>query len=327
MIRDAGQLVACVRKVFGERMPPKRLHVLLAAADVVGGADVRETAKKYGTSPGYLTKAVETGDWFEAVAGSQLPGLSSEGEDVARRSLGQLLIGSLAERAFEEIYEEALSTTEFVLDDERKSRSDTDYRVRNGSGRPVFRVNIKFHGSVFRNAAELVGLEPENCFALATYKIHQALQKQEEEHLSYVFLIVGVPGLTGRAVGDAIAEDLVHLCAIATETKVASVRAVEDAIVAHVMQGAGELSEFFQQIRSAPWYALSARRAINLMRDLLFERVFALRVRNFARNYRNAELDMHFALSSDLTPLRDFLAVLREAGVQGLTSRLERGTF
>ena len=55
--------------------------------------------------------------------------------------------------------------------------------------------------------------------------------------------------------------------------------------------------------------------------------LYALRVRGFARNYRNAELDMHFSLTGDLTPLSEFLRVLKNDGVQGLVGRLERGTF
>ena len=72
---------------------------------------------------------------------------------------------------------------------------------------------------------------------------------------------------------------------------------------------------------------LSARRADNLLREKLFERAYALRVPRFAQNYRGAELDMHFSLSSDLTPLTEFLEVLREYGMPGLVSRLERGTL
>jgi hypothetical protein len=78
---------------------------------------------------------------------------------------------------------------------------------------------------------------------------------------------------------------------------------------------------------NADWYVLSARRADKLLQDMLFERAYALRVRGFARNYRGAELDMHFSLSGDLSPLTRFLEVLREDGMPGLVSRLERGTF
>ncbi len=36
---------------------------------------------------------------------------------------------------------------------------------------------------------------------------------------------------------------------------------------------------------------------------------------------------MHFSLANDLTPLAEFLGVLRESGMPGLVSRLERGTL
>ncbi len=178
-----------------------------------------------------------------------------------------------------------------------------------------------------------MSLEPEDCFALATYKINFALEKQQAEHLAYIFLIVGVPTLTGAVVGETIPEDLVHLSAIVHETGVTKKRAVEDAIVEclalrpHVAGFEETVKGYYGRIRSAPWYVLSARRAFNLLREKLFERAYALRVRAFARNYRNAELDMHFSLTNDLTPLSEFLRVLREDGLHGLVSRLERGTI
>jgi hypothetical protein len=75
------------------------------------------------------------------------------------------------------------------------------------------------------------------------------------------------------------------------------------------------------------WYVLSAKRASNLLREYLFDRVFALRVRGFARAFKAAELDMHFSLSEDLIPLRHFLATLRDEGPQKITTLLERGDF
>jgi hypothetical protein len=334
VLRSALDFVAWVSLLFPGDRPPKKLHVLLAADAVRrDAAAIQESATRFGTSAATLKQILESTDPFKALTKQPLPDLSVEGETFVRRSLGQLLIGGLAERAFEEIYRHHLGTTEFKLEDDRTSRSDTDYKVLDGAGRPVFRVNIKFHGSQFRQAKEHVNLEPSDCFALATYKIYHALRKQEQEHLSYIFLIVGVPGLTGASVGASLPEDLVHFCSAVRDTRVASLRAVEDAAVAYLLHRCdmphvkGEIEGFHEQIRSAPWYALSARRASSVMTEKLFDRVFALRVRSFARSYRNAELDMHFSLSGDLTPLEQFLRVLREDGIQGLTSRLERGTF
>src|SRR6266508_3685291 len=52
----------------------------------------------------------------------------------------------------------------------------------------------------------VLGLEAEDCFPLATYKILSALDKQNNEHLPYVFTIVGVPNLTALSIRDYFAE-------------------------------------------------------------------------------------------------------------------------
>ncbi|HSB82188.1 MAG TPA: hypothetical protein VLM91_25690, partial [Candidatus Methylomirabilis sp.] len=230
------------------------------------------------------------------------------------------------------IYRDTMGTSELILEDDRSSRNETDYRVLNGQQRPVFRINIKFFGTPFRNALDLVGLAPEDCFALATYKIYQGLQKQDDERLPYLFVIVGVPGLTGGIVGGAIPEDLVHLVSLAhASPKIPGKRALEERVVANLIEVEQpesfrtSLAEFRNRIDEAEWRVLSARRANQLLRDKLFERVYAVRVRAFARNYRNAELDMHFSLNEDLTSLRNFLADLRHRGLHGLAVDLERG--
>ena len=44
-------------------------------------------------------------------------------------------------------------------------------------------------------------------------------------------------------------------------------------------------------------------------------------------NYRGAELDMHFSISTDLHPLEDMLRILCDGGLQALSVYLERGTY
>lgn len=80
-----------------------------------------------------------------------------------------------------------------------------------------------------------------------------------------------------------------------------------------------------RRIEESEFRILSARRAFNLMRDKLFDRVFALKVRAFNRNYRNAEIDMHFSLSTELTALAVFLESLATQSVHVLNVRLDRG--
>lgn len=327
------QLEAVLRKIYGEATPPKPLHLLAAFRSVRSGTPIAEAARTVRTTPDYLKRLIESPDAVIHLLGEQPTDFEAKVAKV-RATIGQLIIGNLAERVFEDTYRRTVGTTELQLQDDRSGGGDTDYLVLNGQARRVFRLNIKFHGSQFRNAQDLVGLAPADCFALATYKIHSALQKQDREHLPYIFVVVGVPNLTGTVVGAAIPPDVAEFATLVRyATRVEGKRRVEDAIVEAITSGLGDfglrdtLNGFLEQIRNAGWRVISARRANDLLRTLLFERVYALRLRGFAMNYRGAEVDMHFSISRDLQPLDDMLSVLRDHGLPGLSVRLERGTL
>jgi hypothetical protein len=323
------ELIALLPELFGETAWPKPLHLLQAVERVAEGEDLGAVARSVGTTANRLRNVLRQADRVAYIMGSRPEELEESQVVRSRRMLGQLLLGRCAERAFEDIYATAMGGHEFRLVDQRESRTDTDYRVYDDRDRPVYRINIKFHGSRFRRAPELVSLDPENCFALATYKIYGALQKQQEERLPYFFAVVGVSHLTGEEVGRQLPQKLVEGSAFIHQApKAINKRAFEDAVVAHIVAGRLPVSEHtYIRILEAPWYILSARKADKLLRNLLFERVYALRVRGFAQVFRGAELDMHFSLRSDLTPLNEFLRVLREEGATKVATLLERGEF
>lgn len=282
-----------------------------------------------GTNESSLRPIVESTDRLATVLGIGWNEVPEKKYVNAARQLGQMVLGHIAEIAFEELYKAQMPGQEFTLEDTREDRSDTDYRVLNGQGRKIYRVNIKFFGTPFRNAMREVRLAPDDCFALGTYKIFQGLQKQEKERLPYVFVIVGVAGLTGQTVGLRLPDDYVRTTALIRESrKTTAKKDFEDAVVRYAMAKLLPVTtEVFTELRTAKWYALSARRAEILMREKLWDRVFALRVKRFAQNYRNAELDMHFSLTNDLIPLEGFLAVLRNEGQTKMATLLERGEY
>ncbi len=239
------------------------------------------------------------------------------------------MLGRAAEIAFEDICRAGIDPTEFDLTDVRQGRTNTDYRLLNGGKRSLYRFNVKFFGSVFRRGAEMVGLDPTDCFPLAAYKIHAALQEQDREHLPYVFAVVGVPDLNAVAVAEAIPDREVRpLALLFASDVVARKRDFEDAFVDRIVAARSPaFATAYDRIRSATWYVLSARRADLLLHHRLFERVYALRIPGFTRQFGGAEVDMHFSLSQDLVTLREFLQVLRVDGQGKITSMLERGTY
>lgn len=332
MLTSVDDILAIAARLYPQD-PPQSFALLKSVKALKSGADMGESIRAAKTTRSRLRDLLSAEDPIAAVLGVSLAEAATpEAMRRPRDTIGQLLLGEIAERAFEKIYKTTMGTDELVLEDDRGSRNDTDYRVLNGQRRPVFRVNIKFYGTLFRNARDLVGLEPEDCFALATYKIHQGLLKQDSERLPYLFVIVGLAGVTGASIGNALPEDLAHLISLVHEGSISGKRAIEERIVAYLI--AEEQREPFrsacedlrEKLESAEWKVLSARRADNLLKAKLFERVFAVRIPRFTRNYRNAELDMHFSVSEDLTPLPAFLKNLKDRGLHGLTLDLERGT-
>lgn len=309
---------------------PRPFHILEGLQKIAAGASLKDAARAVGTSTHHLQRALESKNPEFDILGFKPGDVTEEDRRKAATILGGLLLGQVAERAFEDIYRTEMGPdAEFKLIDLRESRTDTDYRVLNGKERPIYRLNIKFFGSTFRRGMELVGLESEDCFPLATYKIIGALEKQDQEHLPYVFTIVGVPNLTAISIRDYFAPNEIQIMALITKSeRVSGKRNLEEVIVKRLIsEGSKAYTEAYDRIRSAEWYVLSARKAFNLLHSLLIERVYALRVRNFAQQFRGAELDMHFSLKNDLVTLKNFLQTLKEEGQTKMASLLERGTL
>lgn len=324
------ELTEVLAQVLGDKPWPRPLNQLQGVAMVKDrGMDVKEAAKAIRSNAAALNRALAARDPVAEVLGVHGGELTDAARRKAMQILGQLLLGRCAEAAFEDIYKREMRTTELELRDFRENRTDTDYRLYNGQGRPVYRINIKFHGSLFRRAKELVGLEPDDCFALATYKIYNALQKQDQDRLPYFFAVVGVRDISGENIGRQIPASLINTAALIHEApKAAGRRDFEDSVIEHLAKTSHPLyTNTLKRVEEAEWYILSARRADKLLREKLFDRVFALKIRNFTRAFRSAEVDMHFSLSQDMTPLRVYLKTLRETGPHAVTTRLERGEY
>jgi hypothetical protein len=323
-------LVGFLRAAYGNGPWPRPFHILQGLQRVASGETIKEAAKVVGTSARMLERAQSSARPEFALLGLTPNDLTKEDRRRASVMLGQLLIGRAAEIPFEDIYRSEIGRdAEFKLVDLREGRTDTDYRVLNGRDRPIYRVNIKFVGSIFRRAPEMVGLDPHDCFPLATYKIFGALQKQEEEHLPYIFAIVAVPNLTAASIHNQLPRDEIEIVALFSRSdRVSGKRNIEDKVGERIVAARSKsFAEVYDQIRKADWYVLSARKADKLLRELLFERVFAMKIRGFAQQFRGAELDMRFSLKKDLVTFKDFLRTLKDEGQTKMASLLERGTL
>lgn len=323
----AAELENILKQLYRSGEWPKPFGLLHASAQLKAGIPLPQIARTCGTTKSRVEEFLAAGDPIVGLFGSATP--NERAVKRARQMLGNLIVGRCAERIFVERYKKEAAVTELALSDLRESRSDTDYRLMNGRGRPVYRVNIKFIGSQFRRAKELVGLEPTDCFALATYKINAALQKQVTDKLPFLFIIVSVPGLSAEDVGGKAAARWREFFALLVQARgIPKKKAIEDEVIDLLERGGDPgFLEVLTRIEHGSWHVLSARRADTLLRSLLYDRVYALRVKSFVQQFRGAEVDMHFSLSRDLTPLDTYLHTLRESGYPMVTTLLERGEY
>jgi hypothetical protein len=190
-------------------------------------------------------------------------------------------------------------------------------------------MNIKFRGARFRNTNGMVGLEPEDCLALVTHKIHHGLLKQKEEIPR--FFILGSAPDAASDIGRQVPRRFVDLATLthAFET-ITGKRHHDELSVEHLVTGgyatlAPAVQRLRDQLVTATWRLLSARQAAKPLMDKLFERVVAVRVRAVNRSYRNTELDI-LSIGHGTTPLQRFLAIIRERELHGVAAGLERGT-
>lgn len=317
--------IKLLRDLFKDSEWPHAVRFLRAISLVREGRSTKEAAAAVRTTAARVAALIAADDPFTAALGGSVD-TSDESKQRSRRALGQMVVGRAAEAVFLDLFRDKFRGEELDIENVTDEGSDTDVYLVNGQRRRVYRINIKFFGSVFRKSQETVGLAPEDCFALATYKIRSGLSKQKDEGKPYFFAIVGVAGLTADAAGNRFPPGVLELATQVLGSSAPSRRKFEDRLVDCAVESRWEVyTESYGRIHQADWYILSAERAARLMRDMLFERVPALSVRNFTRMFRGAEVDMHFSLRNDLTPLPKFFDLLKREGREHVATSLSRG--
>src|ERR1700674_4298258 len=132
------EVLGVIEKLYPTQGAPKEFLLLQGVAQVQGGAEPREIARRVRTTQANLMRLAKSDDPILTIYGMSYDAAGSSPVNVkARRGIGQILLGQVAEEAFELIYKRALGTHDLVLEDARGARNDTDYRVFNGLGRPV----------------------------------------------------------------------------------------------------------------------------------------------------------------------------------------------
>ena len=133
MLTNVEDLLTSARKIFTSSQMPKPFALLEAASRVTHGEDPSNIAREIRSTRVKVQEVADATDPIRAVFGLSLTDASSH--DVmakTRRGVGQMLLGTLAERSFEAAYRNVVQTDQLRLEDDRAGRTVTDYRVFNG---------------------------------------------------------------------------------------------------------------------------------------------------------------------------------------------------
>ena len=145
---SSAAVVELLRLSFADLMRwprwPKPLHLVQGALLVEGGADVSYAAKVVGTTVTRLMEVATAPDVVRVRASGNEFDLRPDAIIRLRRNVGQLVLGRAAEIAFQDICEAGIDPNEFSMTDVRQGRTNTDFRLLNGGGRPLYRFNVKF---------------------------------------------------------------------------------------------------------------------------------------------------------------------------------------
>jgi hypothetical protein len=315
-LRDFPRLATVLQAIYADAAPDlPEVRQVLAADRVLRGASIEDASRDFRLQPYRLRAIVESVQREGTSAFVDVAAIPTEAFARAKNGIAQMLLSLLAERRFIQLSNEITGSGVLTIEDHRPSRTDTDFRLLNGGGRPLCRLNIKFHGTAFRESRRYVGLEPDDCFPLATYKISNAVKRQKAEDLPYVFVVLTALDLSSAEIAGNVPEDYVQALVVMQHTVSSGKLALEERVVERLLTP-DHLPLFEPILGRMPeghFRVLSATRAMDLLKDSLFQRIHALSLKAFTRKFRNAEVDMHFSLTGELTPVRTFLEFTRES--------------
>lgn len=180
-------------------------------------------------------------------------------------------------------------------------------------------VNVKNAGTRFEQAANLVGLQPNDCIPIPAYKAHAAV-----ESVPNMLYVVSVDyGLIGRL------EELLPRLFNQSETIVwyllnnyggSRVRDAEDSFIFNTVRGYWE--RFKEIAGNNPFYAISARKAIRVLQTMP-RRTPGIGLRAWGTG-ASAEVNVHVSIEDDMTPWVSIGERIQRNGIQDVIAAVNR---
>jgi hypothetical protein len=229
-----------------------------------------------------------------------------------------LVVGTIAERVFRGRDLADLEVVGFIVCDLHERGESRDYTIeRDGLELPI---NVKVASTLFRNARQTVGLDPEDCVPISTYKAIGACERVPD--LVYVDLVDFTLREKVDAFMHALEGSLALAWALLSWYGGPGVKRAQDEYVATLFgQHGNALLKLAPGVAS--YRVISAQRVLAIMRTNP-RRVPGLGVKAAGTGTFNAEVNVHVSVERETVAWDDVAEMLRRDGIQAVLDRIRQ---
>jgi DNA (cytosine-5)-methyltransferase 1 len=183
-----------------------------------------------------------------------------------------------AENPITKLFPACITEQRFLehLDDLKAQRAGLDYREDRGSGHSLrdftlwendveLPINVKNAGTRFEHAAQLVGLDPEDCMPIPAYKAHAALESGgSTPNLLYVISVdYDLIKLLDSALPKLFSHEEAIVWDLLKRHTGKQVKDAEDLFVGRIVRA--HWPDLNSMVDDKPFHVISARRAIRIL--------------------------------------------------------------
>lgn len=233
----------------------------------------------------------------------------------AENPVTKLFPAAITEQRFLELLDDLCATRKGLSysDDRQAGHSLTDFTLReDGFDLPV---NVKNAGTRFEKAAELVGLDPNDCIPIPAYKAYGAIEK-----LGPLIYVISVDYELIRLL-DSLLPELFDehekiVWGLLNSYAGARVRKAEDVFVSRIVKR--HWDKIGAKTRATPFHVVSARKAIRILQTMP-QRTPGIGLRAWGTG-ASAEVNVHLSISGDTKPWPEIANRIRVNGVCDILS-------
>lgn len=321
MAREAEPGIAAARALVGilDNAPWEAVALAHGYLKLLSGA-TEEAASRFSYNMGAASISASAQLLRRAVGEGFLSVLQRrERTGSAENPITKLFPAAITEQRFLELADALCATRKELIysDDREAGHTLTDFTFREGA--LELPVNVKNAGTRFEKAAQLVGLDPDNCVPIPAYKAYGAIEKLG--HLIYVisvdYELIGVLDSLLPKLFDAREKTVWELL---NAYGGARVRKAEDVFVSRIIKR--HWGDIREKVRPTPFQVVSARKAIRILQTKP-QRTPGIGLRAWGTGAA-AEVNVHLSIVDETKPWPEVADRISVKGLSNIISAVNR---